>query len=195
MSYVLNTRTCSPSELSQAWHFAKRNHLLFHVDLVHYSLPYFSEGPDRQLQFTPADADRINLVVGELASMKRERPDLYGEPIASIRSIPDWLLKGPNMRVPCDAYDMIWVGADGSVRLCFVTFPLGNLFDAPLRDMLFTSTHKTACMDASRLACPNCHCGRDTRIAKHLPSLWRYSVGRTEPFAASDRKGRFAIIK
>jgi hypothetical protein len=36
MSYVLNTRTRSPSELSQAWHFAKRNHLFFHVDLVHY---------------------------------------------------------------------------------------------------------------------------------------------------------------
>jgi cyclic pyranopterin phosphate synthase len=187
ISYVLNTLTCSVAELSQAWQFSKCHNLLFHVDLVHYSLPYFSEGPDRRLQFTPGDADRINQVVAELANMKRERPDLYKEPNASIRSIPDWLIKGPNMRVPCDAYNMIWVGADGSVRLCYVTFPLGNLFDMPLREMLFTAAHKTACIGAGQLACPNCHCSRDTRIVKHLPSLWRYSVGKTGMLAASDR--------
>lgn len=43
------------------------------------------------------------------------------------RSITDWLLKGPEMRVPCDAYCMVWVGADGSVKLCCVTFLLGSL--------------------------------------------------------------------
>lgn len=196
MSYVLNTRTCSMPELNQAWQFSKRYDLAFHVDLVHYSLPYFSEGPDRELQFTPADSDRIGLVVAELANMKRERPDLYKEPAASIRSIPDWLLKGPNMRVPCDAYNMIWVGADGSVRLCFVTFPMGNLFDTPLREMMFSPTHKAACIGANELACPNCHCSRDTRIVKHLPSLWRYSVGKTSPsMNVPDNREPLVIIK
>jgi cyclic pyranopterin phosphate synthase len=81
------------------------------------------------------------------------------------------------MRVPCDAYDMIWVGADGSVRLCFVTFPLGNLHHQPLSEILFSEAHRKAAKGAVQLACPNCHCNRDTRIAKHLPSLVRYSLG------------------
>lgn len=188
ISYVLNTRTCSVEQLRQAWDFAKRYNLIFHIDLVHYSLPYFSEGPDRELQFTPSDAPRLLEFSAELARLKQERPDLYHESDRSIRSIPDWLLKGPAMRIPCDAYDMIWVGADGSVRLCFVTFPLGNLHEKPLSALLFTVEHRKASLGAVQLACPNCHCKRDSRITKHLPSLVRYSLGQppvTLPPAAS----------
>ena len=178
MSYVLNTRTCSPEELLKAWRFAKQFELQFHVDLVHYSLPYFQEGPGRELQFGPRDRDRIHQLVGCLRELKQERQDLYSESEMSINSIPDWLLKGPAMRIPCDAYDMIWVGADGSVRLCFVTFPLGNLHQSSLREILGTDTHKRAARDALRLACPNCHCKRDTRVSKHIPSVLRYGLRR-----------------
>ena len=174
--FVLNTRTCSLEELDYAWRFAERYELKFHVDLVHYSLPYFTEGADRELQFKASDAGRINRFVSRLEKLKQTRPDLYAEPTASIRSIPDWLLKGSDMRVPCDAYNMIWIGADGSVRLCFVTFPLGNLYQSSLGEMLFRRDHERACQDAVKLKCPNCHCGRDTRISKHLPSLLRYSM-------------------
>lgn len=177
MSYVLSTRTCSIAELDKAWGFAKRYHLRFHIDLIHYSLPYFTEGPERELQFTVADVPRIRSFVDRLAGLKHERPDLYDESGASIKSIPDWLIKGPAMRVPCDAYDMIWVGADGSVRLCFVTFPLGNLHEQPLHKLLFTEAHNKAAVGAVQLACPNCHCHREARITKHLPSLLRYSLG------------------
>ncbi len=186
MSFVLNTRTCSLQELEYAWQFAEKHQLKFHVDLVHYSLPYFTEGPNRELQFQQRDAARIAEFTARLLELSRERPDLYSENTASIRSIPDWLLKGPNMRVPCDSYDTVWIGADGSVRLCWVTFPFGNLYDQPLASMLFTSTHQKACSDAVNLNCPNCHCSRDTRIQKHLPSMLRYSsLGRSlRPAAA-----------
>lgn len=183
--YVLNTRTCSLTELEKAWALAVRYNLVFHIDLVHYSLPYFSEGPDRELQFKPSDLPRIHRFVHELKRLKAERPDLYSESVASINSIPDWLMRGPAMRVPCDAYDMIWVGADGSVRLCFVTFPLGNLHEQPLRDLLFTAEHRRAAAGAVHLDCPNCHCHRESRIVKHLPSLVRYQsrAGRTPGYA------------
>jgi MoaA/NifB/PqqE/SkfB family radical SAM enzyme len=177
MSYVLSTRTCSAAELEKAWNFSTRYNLTFHIDLIHYSLPYFTEGPNRELQFVYSDLQRIKSFVSHLLQLKCERPDLYDESAASIRSIPDWLLKGPAMRVPCDAYDMIWVGADGSVRLCFVTFPLGNLHHQPLSEILFTEAHRKAAIGAVQLACPNCHCHRDGRIAKHLPSLVKYSLG------------------
>src|SRR5262249_22744603 len=157
---------CSITELQKAWEFAKHYDLIFHLDLIHYSLPYFTEGPDRELQFTLSDFPRIRSFVDHLWQLKRERPDLYGESDVSIRAIPDWLLKGPAMKVPCDAYEMIWVGADGSVRLCFVTFPLGNLYEKPLSEMLFTDAHKQASIGAVQLKCPNCHCHREARLFK-----------------------------
>ena len=78
------------------------------------------------------------------------------------------------MRVPCDARKLIWVGADGTVQLCYVTFKLGNIRERPLREMLFTPTHRQAARDAFRLNCPNCHCERNERILKHLPSRLKY---------------------
>lgn len=98
----------------------------FEIDLIHYSLPYFSEGNDRELQFRPEDEPSIREIVDELIVLKQRHPDVFNQSLRSIKSIPDWLLKGPAMRVPCDAYEMIWVGADGTVQLCYVTSKLGN---------------------------------------------------------------------
>ncbi|HVS17092.1 MAG TPA: SPASM domain-containing protein, partial [Planctomycetota bacterium] len=91
-----------------------------------------------------------------------------------LRSIPDWLMLGPDMRIPCDAYNMVWVGADGSVKLCYVTFDLGNLHERRLRDMLYGPEHQAAARGAFRLDCPNCHCERDNRIKKDLASRLKY---------------------
>jgi cyclic pyranopterin phosphate synthase len=184
INFLLCTRTCSIAELRRAWAFAQRYQLKFQVDLIHYSLPYFTEGSDRELQFFDCDRERIQEVVSELLAMREANSSLYPEPVASIRSIPDWLLRGHDMRVSCDAYNMIWIGADGSVRLCYVTFPLGNVNQSRLRDLLFTSEHKAAAIDAFKLNCPGCHCGRSTRISKHLPSVIRYGVGYKGPPAA-----------
>ena len=92
----------------------------------------------------------------------------------SLRSIPDWLLKGSDMHIPCDVYRMIWIGADGSVKLCYVTFDLGNLHDMSLADMLGSETHIQATRDAFQLQCPNCHCERDHRVTTHAPSRRLY---------------------
>ena len=186
MNFVLMRPTCSVQAVRDGWAFAQRYGISFRVDLIHYSLPYFSEGPDRTLQFTHADAPSIDLVVRELAALKEAHPSTFRESLAAIRSIPDWLLKGPNMRVPCDAHNLIWVGADGTVQLCYVTFHLGNLNRERLRDMLFSPAHQAAARGAFRLSCPNCHCERNTRIQKHLPSRIRYGIrrpdsGRTVP--------------
>jgi cyclic pyranopterin phosphate synthase len=186
LAYVLSTKTSALSKLRKARAFAEAHSMKFHVDLIHYSLPYFTEGTDRVLQFTDRDRSAVDRVVVELKTLKRERPDLYEESDASIHSIPDWLLKGPGMRVPCDAYNMIWVGADGSVRLCYVDFPLGNLHERGLSEMLFYDAHRDACRGALQLSCPNCHCGRDTRIRKHFPSLLRYSRSPRFTVAAAE---------
>jgi cyclic pyranopterin phosphate synthase len=87
------------------------------VSLIHYSLPYFTEGPDQELQFRPEDRAAIERAVAELIRMKQRRPELIQQSLMALRSIPDWLLKKADMRVPCDRYHLLWVGADGTVQL------------------------------------------------------------------------------
>jgi molybdenum cofactor biosynthesis enzyme MoaA len=174
INFLLMRPTCSIEALRQAWGFAERFDTDFRVDLIHYSLPYFSEGPDRMLQFRPEDREAISEVVEELLRLHEQAPSRFKEAPASIRAIPDWLLKGPDMRIPCDASDILWVGADGTVQMCYVTFKLGNIYQTRLRQMLKTPIHHQGALDAFNLNCPNCHCERESRIRKHLPSLWSY---------------------
>jgi cyclic pyranopterin phosphate synthase len=175
INWLLMRPTCSVAALDDVMEFAERYDLRLRVDLIHYSLPYFDEGPERCLQFRPEDEPAIRAVVDALLRYRGERPERFTQTVPAIRSMPDWLLKGPEMRVPCDNYQMLWVGADGTVKLCYVTFELGNLHERRLSEIVFTETHRQAARDAYQLNCPNCHCELDTRIAKHAPSLARYS--------------------
>lgn len=175
MNWLLMRPRANLDSFTRAWAFAERYHMPVRVDLVHYSLPYFQEGPDRELQFRGQDLPAINLVVDALLVKKRERPDMIQHSVEGLRSIPDWLIRGPDMRVPCTAYEMIWVGADGTVQLCYVTFKLGNLHERRLRDLLFTAEHRRACRDAFGLACPNCHCSSNERVMRHAPTRRAYS--------------------
>jgi sulfatase maturation enzyme AslB (radical SAM superfamily) len=157
------------------WQFAERYNAQVGVSLIHYSLPYFTEGPDRQLQFRAEDRAAIVKVVEELLRLKRLRPGLLQQSEMALRSIPDWLLKGPDMKVPCERYRLLWVGADGTVQLCYVTFKLGDLHEKRLAEMLFTAEHEQASRDAFNLKCPNCHCSYHNRIERHAASRLRYS--------------------
>lgn len=134
LNFLIMRPSCSLQALRAAWEFAERFDMTFHTDLVHYSLPYFTDGTEGDLQFRAEDEPLIRTLVAELARLKRAQPLRMRESLQSIHSIPDWLLKGPGMRVPCDANKLIWVGADGTVQLCYVTFKLGNIRERPLRE-------------------------------------------------------------
>jgi MoaA/NifB/PqqE/SkfB family radical SAM enzyme len=175
INFLLARPSCNLHSLNGALRFAERYRTRIQVDIIHYSLPYFSEGVDRELQFTPTDRGSLETIVQELLKFKNDHAELYPESVHSIHSIADWALKGPEMRVPCTANRLIWVGADGTVQLCYVTFKLGNLHQMRLRDMLFTREHKQACRDAFALKCPNCHCERDLRIRMDSASRRVYS--------------------
>jgi len=176
LNFLIMRPSCNPPALQAAWEFAERFDMTLHTDLVHYSLPYFTDGREGGLQFEPEDRPMIEALVRELVRLKQAHPTRIPESVASLRSIPDWLMKGPAMRVPCDVRNLLWVGADGTVQLCYVTFHLGNIRQRRLRDMLFTAAHRDAARDAFHLNCPNCHCERDGRIQKHLPSRIRYGL-------------------
>lgn len=176
LNYLIMRPSCDLDALRDAWDFAVRHDLTFNTDLIHYSLPYFTEGPERALQFTEADRPALEALAAELVRLKQAHPERMRDSLMSLRSIPDWLLKGPDMRVPCDARSLLWVGADGTVQMCYVTFRLGNLHERRLPDMLFGDAHKQAARDAFALNCPNCHCERDARVQKHLPSRRLYGT-------------------
>ncbi|HUQ84272.1 MAG TPA: radical SAM protein [Gemmatimonadaceae bacterium] len=174
INWLLMRPSASVEALDAMLAFAERYDCRVQVDLVHYSLPYFTEGPEQCLQFRPEDEPALRAVGAALLERKRRHPDRFTQSEIGLRSAPDWLLQGPEMRVPCDSHQMLWVGADGTVQQCYVTFRLGNLHEQRLRDMLFGATHRKAARDSFQLNCPNCHCGYDTRIEKHGPSRARY---------------------
>ena len=174
LGWLLMRPTCSTDALHAAWDFALRYRAPLTVNLVHYSLPYFTEGPERELAFRPEDRPRLEEMVQELLVLKRAHPDMLANTEIGIRAIPDWLLLGPAMRVPCERYRLIWIGANGVVQLCYVTFVLGNLHEKRLRELLFTQAHADASRDAFELNCPNCHCSFDTRTRLHAPSRRAY---------------------
>src|SRR5271165_104786 len=175
LGWLLMRPTCNLESLHEAWELAKEYRAPIGVSLIHYSLPYFSEGPDRELQFRPEDRPVIEEIVAELLRLKKLRPGLIQQSEAALRSIPDWLLLRSEMKIPCDRYKLIWVGADGTVQLCYVTFKLGNLHEKRLSDLLFTADHTKAARDAFQLKCPNCHCSYHRRIELHPPSRLRYA--------------------
>jgi len=175
LGWVLMRPTCNVDEIRRLWMFAERYSAPIGVSLIHYSLPYFTEGPDQELQFRPQDSPAIEKAVAELIRMKQLRPELIQQSVMALRSIPDWLLKKSAMRVPCDRYHLLWVGADGTVQLCYVTFKLGNLQEQRLASMLFTPEHHQAARDAFHLNCPNCHCSYHSRIEKDAASRSHYS--------------------
>ena len=170
LGWLLMRPTCNPAAVHEMLRFAQAYSAKVVVNLIHYSLAYFTEGPDRELQFRPEDREAIEEVVSELIRLKQINPDLIGE-----SAIPDWLLQGPAMRVPCDRYRLLWVGANGVVQMCYVTFELGNLHAKRLSEMLFSPVHRQAARDAFQLKCPNCHCSYFKRIESHLPSRLRYA--------------------
>ncbi|SBT04715.1 Radical SAM domain protein [Candidatus Accumulibacter aalborgensis] len=175
INWLLRRQTCDLRSLHEAFDFAQKYGTTLQIDLVHYSLPYFTEGPDRFLQFRPEDRPAIDLVVAELLRLKANNPQMIRHTPEAIRAMPDWLLLGPAMKVPCTAREMLWVGPDGSVQLCYVTFKLGNLHERRLSEMLYTAEHKDAARRAFALDCPNCHCSAGDRIMRDAASRRKYA--------------------
>jgi cyclic pyranopterin phosphate synthase len=175
LNWTVLRPTCNLEALAEAWDFARRFDLLFHLDLYMHTNPFFSDGPDDELGFREQDRPAVQLVADELCRLKAEDSGRFPHSMAFLRSVPDWLILGKDMRVPCDAYQLLWVGADGSLQLCDVSFPLGNVREQRLSQILFGEEHRRASRDAFELNCPNCTCKCDSRIAKHGPSWRRYS--------------------
>jgi cyclic pyranopterin phosphate synthase len=176
LNWLMMRPTCNLDSVRRTWEFAERYRMPIFINLIHYSLPYFSEGQDGELQFSAGDRPAIEAVVAELLRLRERRPELLPMSPTVIRSIPDWLVKGPAMRVPCDRHRLIWVGADGTVQMCYVQFKLGNLHEKRLKDMLFTPAHHQAARDAFALNCKNCHCGFDTRTLADPATRRRYAL-------------------
>lgn len=174
-NFLLSRRSANKAAVDEIKQFAERYDASIHVDVVHYSLPYFQEGPERELQFRAEDADDVRRTIDYLLEIKSKTPHLLTESAVALAAFEDWAMKQEEMRVPCDARKLLWVGADGSVMLCYVTFPLGNLHEKRLRDMLYTPEHHKAARDAFQLNCPNCHCEAGSRVEKHGPSFRKYS--------------------
>ncbi len=175
LNFVIMRGTANPRALAEAWAFAERFGMFLHLDLAGTTIPFF-QGDGVDLMPQEADRSELEQLAAALIALKRQHPGRVLHSDAFLRSVPDWMLKGTAMRVPCDAYGMMWIGADGTVQLCDTAFPLGNVGQTRLRDILFGEAHRKAARDAFQLNCPNCTCLVDSRIQKDRPSYKRYAT-------------------
>jgi MoaA/NifB/PqqE/SkfB family radical SAM enzyme len=155
LDWLLMKPTCSQESIHQTLAFSEKYAMPVYANLLHYSLPYFTDGKDPELHLGSEDRSQIEMVVNELLQFRERRPELVLNTVPGLRSIPDWLIKGPAMRVPCTEYRLIWIGADGTVQMCYVTFKLGNLHEKRLSEILMTSEHHKSARDAFQLNCHN----------------------------------------
>jgi cyclic pyranopterin phosphate synthase len=184
INFLLSRRSCNDEAFDAIYRLAKHFEAKIQVDIVHYSLPYFQDGPELDLQFRPSDAGAIGHLVERFVKVKDQEPEIFTESRESLASIADWALRGRDMQVPCDAGKLLWIGADGSVKLCYVTFDLGNLHKQRLSEILYTGAHHQAARDAFALNCPNCHCERGARVEKHAESFALYRARAAEIIAS-----------
>jgi len=175
LNWVLMRPTCSVEALEEAWQFAERHRMAFIVDLVSYSLPFFNDGPEGELAFQANDRAIVDEVGAALKSLKERYPHRLPQSRVLINAIPDILMQGSGMRLPCDAYESLWIGADGTVQLCDVAFRMGNVNEIRLREIVYGRQHRKACRDAFSLKCPNCTCRLNSRVLKHAESVRRYA--------------------
>lgn len=184
-NFLLSRRSATIEAVDNMVRFADRFQGSIHIDVIHYSLPYFQEGQDRELQFGPNDRNAVTDVVSHLLQLKAKRPNLLTESAIAIAAIEDWAMKQEEMRIPCDTRKLLWVGADGSVMLCYVTFPLGNLHEKRLSEIIYKDAHHKAAQDAFQLNCPNCHCEGASRVEKHAPSFRKYTALANQRLSAA----------
>ena len=175
LNWLLMRPSCNLEALAEAWSFAERFDMALQVNLLSYSLQFFTNDAGGELCFTSRDRDMVDEVGAALLALRDAHPERFPQSRPMIRAIPDLLMDGPASRIPCDAYDSLWVGADGTVQICDTAFKLGNANEHRLRDLLFTESHRKACRDAFALRCVNCHCKMDTRILKHNASMAKYA--------------------
>ena len=175
LNWVLSRRSGSVRDLEAAWALAEEFGLHFSVDPVSETIPFFAN-PGRDLHFEPEHESALREVSAALVRLKADHPGRLPQSAETLRALPDLLLRPREARVPCDAYELVWIGADGSIQLCDTAFPLGNLHATRLRDVLFGPAHCAAARAGFRLQCPACHCKIDSRIRRHGPSRRRWSA-------------------
>ena len=173
LNYMLSRRSCAVADVRAAWELCTEFDLHLGVDPVSRTIPFFRE-PGADLAIGEDLRPELLAVAREFERLKDERPDRVPPSRTFLRMLPELLLEDGASRVPCDAYELLWVGADGTVQLCDVHFRLGNLHEHRLRDLLFTDRHCAAARDGFRLRCPTCLCKIDSRIRRHSASVRRH---------------------
>lgn len=173
LNFMLSRRTCSVAHVESTWALAREFDLHLGVDPISRTIPFF-RAPGDDLAIGEDLRTELEDVARALERCKDDRPDRVAPSRTFLRALPSLLLENAAATVPCDAYELLWVGADGTVQLCDVAFPLGNLRERRLRDLLFTETHCRAARDGFQLKCPTCMCKIDSRLRRHSASVRRH---------------------
>lgn len=175
LSWLLMRPTVQPEHFRRMAGFAERYNLELQIDLLHYSYQYFSQGEASSLRITADQREPLLRTVDEMHAFRERRPDLFLLDQAAINSVPDWVLKEEQMRVPCHMYDQcLWLGPDGTLKLCQAHFEVGNIRQDSLGTLISRARGNGWARKMRELDCPNCQCLFPSRTRRHLPTRLKY---------------------
>jgi MoaA/NifB/PqqE/SkfB family radical SAM enzyme len=119
------------------------------------------------------DQQKLNQVITELHKMKRRLPSLIHDSHASLEYVRSCFADRKRQSLPCYlGYLVIYVTAHGEVTPgCYVLPPVGNLREAPLKEILESRAYKERLRDMFLKRCPGCACDYILNLYAHVPFL------------------------
>ena len=174
LGFLLMKPTCNLNSLHKFLNFSYQYTIPTSIHLIHYDFPYFSEGENCELQLYEKDRPIIEDIVKEVIDFKKMHPNLITNSLVGLKSIPDWLIKKGEMKIPCYMYDNIWIGPNGVVRVCQKNIDLGNVHNSRFKHIVYTDLHNTSVQNCFELNCTNCHVGWDKRTSQYPASRKKY---------------------
>lgn len=119
------------------------------------------------------DEQELAEMINELHRMLNSSPHLIGDTHGSLEYARNHFKDPKREDIPCYlGYLAIYVGADGEVYSgCDVLPPMGNIRNAPLKEIANSAAYKKRQRDMFMKLCPGCTCGHRLNLYAHVPAV------------------------
>ena len=133
------------------------------------------------------DQQKLNQVIAELHKMKRSFPSVLRDSQASLEYVRNCFADRKRESIPCYlGYLAVYIAAHGEVSpACYVLPPVGNLREAPLKQIFESRAYKERLRDMILKRCPGCACDYILNLYAHVPFLleeiaWKLRLKKEE---------------
>jgi MoaA/NifB/PqqE/SkfB family radical SAM enzyme len=153
------------------------------IQLLDFNPFYFKDNQNKNdLWITSEHQNELNRLIDELLVIKKRKPELIGNSIASLEYIRTYFKDPKRADIPCYQVYLgdLWVDSEGKLFICQTLPPVGDLKKEKLEDIIFSEKYRKRLKRAFFKECPGCSCGYSTNVNYHFPNNFRYLIDRNK---------------